>query len=147
MSESSRHEVIDGERYLPWPDRAFLPKGRLVYRLLRDGRTGLEVEAETGTGRVVRILFQNVLAFRVSDEQYRPRTVSHLRDEGLEAFSLFRIEQSAFAEWFKWECDEVRGQYAQHYAVLTTESWVDVLADTAPLVQWCPEKGGPANAT
>ena len=136
MSESSRQELTDREQFLPWPDRAFLPKGRLVYRSLRDGRSGLEIEAESGSGRVLWILFQNVLAYRVVDEQYRPRKVADLRNEGLEAFSLFRVEQSNFVKWFKWECDEVRGEHAEHYAVLTTEGWIDVLADTAPLVQW-----------
>jgi len=123
------------EVYVPWQPLAGIPRN-LCLESLTDTDDGLVLLLSAQESRlpVLRVRFDAFVAYRNVNESYRLR-LWH-RDAHVGA-GLLIVQDS---KWTSWLEEESRGaldaRAVVHYAILTAEDCVDVVARAAPSVEW-----------
>ena len=102
--------------------------------LLRDDASGLMLILTSPNGKNYEIRFPRRLAYQVTDEGDRLRSMEYLA--GRAATPLGRIGNSRWKAWFVEETLNIREADALvHWCVVTPNDIVDVIAGEAPTVQ------------
>jgi len=84
---------------------------------------------------VLRILFEQVIAYRRTDESYRLNTIYRLK--GRLPCPLMVVEGSSFIAWLLEESTGVLdGRPLVHYALMSSDECIDIVSEVPPRVEW-----------
>jgi len=101
---------------------------------LHDDAEGLAIVLTAPEGASFRIRFRMRLAYRVTDEGDRLRSMEYL--DGRAATPTGRIKNSSWLRWFIAETLDIRkGDPLTHWCVVTPNDIVDVLSMEVPVVE------------
>lgn len=101
--------------------------------LLRDDASGLMLVLTSSAGEDYEIRFPRRLAYQVTDEGDRLRSMNFL--DGRAATPIGRIENSRWLAWFVEETLNIREANGLiHWCIVTPNDVVDVIAGEAPIV-------------
>jgi hypothetical protein len=113
------------ERYVPYKSQPHLT-GPAQFESLRQDELGLRVQLEGAA-----VLFDGWLTYRVSDEG--DRLLSSKALSGLAKSPICEVENSEYLAWFVRESANARREAdLKHWAVVTADEIVDVIAVEAP---------------
>jgi hypothetical protein len=122
------------ETFERWQPEEAIPL-RVEITAIRDEDEGLTVvlASEETRESVVKLLFQNVVAYRNINESFRIRTWQSQNMIG--SSSLAIVEGSSWLRWLREESGGVLEEFSlTHYAIYTNDDCLDVAATAAPLV-------------
>lgn len=125
-----------GEKYLKWFPIEDIPFP-LDIEELRKNDHGLSIllNSEDHTDKFIHIRFSDYEALREMGEEFKTRFWHEVDIE--EDYPLFIVKNSEWLEWFHLQSDgNFRDLDIQHYAIWTTENWIDILSSHRPHVQW-----------
>jgi len=122
------------QAFTPWKPHDLIPQ-RVEVTSVRDEGEGLSVTiaAEDERADLVKLIFEDFVAYRNINESFRIRTweVQDLRDLP----SLIIVEEST---WLKWLIEEsggiLDGTLLKHYAIYTGDDCIDVASRSPPTV-------------
>jgi hypothetical protein len=124
------------EIYLKW-----LPIDDIPFPLdldeIRKNENGLSIllNSEDHTDKFLHIHFSVYESFREIGEEFKTKFWHEVDIE--EDYPLFIVENSEWLEWFHLQSENsFRDMSIQHYAIWTTENWIDILSGVKPIVQW-----------
>lgn len=121
------------ERFIPAPTRPEIPPGSNL-TLLQDDSDGLALVLAAADETSYRIWFPRRLAYLVTDEGDRLRSMEYL--DGRAATPVGRIENSRWKEWFVEETLEIRkNEHLVHWCIVTPNDIVEVIAQEPPEVR------------
>jgi len=104
---------------------------------IHDDVEGLVIVLMAPEGASFRVRFPMRLAFRVTDEGDRLRSMEYL--DGRAATPIGRIKNSSWLRWFIEETLDIRkGDPLTHWCVVTPNDIVDVLSMEVPVVERIP---------
>ena len=124
------------EKYLKWFPIGGIPFPLDLENYLRD-ENGLTIylNSEDHTDKILSIQFAECEAFREIGDEFKTKFWHDVDIE--EDYPLFIVENSEWVEQFHQQSeDHFRDLHLQHYAIWTTENWIDILSSIKPLVQW-----------
>jgi hypothetical protein len=124
------------ERYLKW-----LPVDDIPFPLdleeLRKNEHGLSIllNSEDHSDKFLHIHFSECEAINEIAEEFKTKFWHEVDIE--EDYALFIVENSEWLEAFHVESENhFRNLPFQHYAIWTTEHWIDILSSEKPSVSW-----------
>ena len=101
--------------------------------LLRDDAAGLILVLTSSAGKGYEIRFPRRLAYQVTDEGDRLRSMDYLA--GCAATPIGRIENSRWLAWFVEESLNIRAaDRLIHWCIVTPNDIVDVIAGEPPVI-------------
>ena len=124
------------EKYIKWVPIEPVPFPLDLENLHKDDK-GLSIllNSEDHTDKFLHIRFSDYEALREMGEEFKTRFWHEVEIE--EDYPLFIVENSEWLEWFHVQSDgNFRDLDIQHYAIWTTENWIDILSSSKPLVRW-----------
>jgi len=124
------------EKYIKWYPIKEVPFPLDLDELCRN-RNGLYIilDSEDHPNKSLNIHFSECEALREIDDEFKSKFWHDVDIE--EDFSLFIIENSEWLESFHAESENhYRELSLQHYAIWTTENWIDILSSSKPIVKW-----------
>ena len=120
------------ESFVPVKTRPEVPANSELVQL-RDDSSGLTIVLEAPDNSKLDVCFPNRLAFLVTDEGDRLRSMGFLN--GAAKTPVGRIEHSQWKQWFISEALEVReSETLEHWCVATPNDIVDVISKEPPVV-------------
>ena len=91
--------------------------------------------AENHPSKKLSILFNDIYAYRETGDEFRSHFWHEVELEEDHAF--FLVEDSDYLVWFNQQsADEFNHLVILHYAIWTTENWIDILSVHKPDVKW-----------
>jgi hypothetical protein len=127
---------MDKPVYEKWNPTADIP-ARLVFEEVRhaDGHFSVLLRRESKENSVLRVFFDSVLFYRTINESYLLRTLQMV--ENLGGASLYIVDNSPLLSWFHEESLNIYNDWRiKHYAILTPDECIDILASIEPVVEW-----------
>ena len=128
---------MNREILVPWSPAPRVPFYVEVVSLV-DGHEGLEISIrgqERSPGPILLIRFKTFVAYRCIDERHRLRTWAEQPSGSFP--SLVTVQNS---RWIKWLEEEsaglLAGQSLTHFAILTEDDCIDIVAMTPPEAGW-----------
>jgi hypothetical protein len=124
------------EKYLKWYPIEAIPFLLDLEELRRD-QNGLSIllNSEDHMDKFLHIQFSECEALREIDDEFLTKFWHDVDIE--EDYPLFIVEDSDWLEWFHLGSENnFRDLPIQHYAIWTTENWIDILSSSKPQVQW-----------
>lgn len=122
------------EEFRRWQPHEAIPM-RVEITSIRDEQEGLSVVVASEETRepVVKLVFQDFVAYRNINESFRLRTWNSREMKG--SSSLLIIEGSSWLQWLRAESEGVLDTFElTHYAIYTNDDCLDVASRIAPLV-------------
>lgn len=132
MSESVGAQT---ETYQPLPTDELLPR-TMFCEAVHDDYEHFRVvlRGPSPSDRVVRILFDSVIAYRNINESFRLRTLEQIR--GMELPPLVTVENSHWLAWLRHESGGVLdGVALVHYMIITPEDIIEIASEFPPRVE------------
>jgi hypothetical protein len=127
---------MNDDAYHVWTPVADVP--RLMHcRALHDDYEMFRVLLHSGNASdaVLRILFEQVISYRRTDESFRLKTLHGL--DGRLPCSLMVVEPSSFIAWLLEESSGVLdGRPLVHYVIMSSNECIDVVSEIPPRVEW-----------
>ena len=122
------------ERVVKWEPFPGLPRKLDTPSLINDYDHGfrLILAEESANGRAFQVEFEKPLAFRSADESYRLKLIEPLQAEL--PWPTFKIENSAWIEWFHDQTLEIYRDWHVEHFVFIGEDVIEVLSARQPLV-------------
>jgi hypothetical protein len=124
------------EKYLKWfpIDNIPFPLDLKKYQKDEDGLT-IYLNSEDHLDKVLSIYFDEYEAFNETGDEFKTKFWHETDIE--EDYPLFIIENSDWIEQFHQQSEnQFRDLPLIHYAIWTTENWIDILASSKPEVLW-----------
>jgi hypothetical protein len=110
---------------------------RLSCEALHDDFEGFRIilRSEDDSLPLLRVYFENALAYRNIDEGDRLKTINQNRE--FDGHSFFIVENSNWLEWFDKESLSIhKKENIKHYAIYTINDCIDILSESAPDIEW-----------
>ena len=93
------------------------------------------LNSEDHTEKILHIHFSVYESFREIGEEFKTKFWHEVEIE--EDYAFFIVENSEWLETFHAEAENhFRDFPLQHYAIWTTENWIDILSSEKPSVTW-----------
>ena len=124
------------EKWVKWEPIDDLPV-LLYLEELRDNYQGitLKLQGEEKTSPLLVVNFDGALSYRTTDEGDLLKTLGEV--EGYGAWSLFKVENSKYVEWFHEQSLGIRrDQEIVHFVFATANDVVEVLDLEPPTLRW-----------
>lgn len=128
------------EEWVKWVPLEGLPF-KMYLESLIDDKDGISLLLTSKDGsNKVQIFFEgSVLSYRNTDEGRRLKTLNFLDEKYGKDFyttwSMFKISNSAYLDWFEQETYKIYGDYnIVHYVFLTCDDVVEVLSTYEPQI-------------
>ncbi|OVE70668.1 hypothetical protein CCS79_01470 [Clostridium diolis] len=129
------------EGWSRWGEDKNLPK-KMELESLTDGKDGLVLKFcdSECSDRKINVIYSNmVLAYRNRDEGDYLKTFKHLSDtygdEFYTKWSLFKVKNSEFIEWFNEESlnvHEYQKESIEHYVFITVNDVIEIISPNSP---------------
>ncbi len=127
---------MENQVYQKWVPIHSIPD-ILYCEALHDDYEGFRIllQGEASHSPILRVSFEFVLAYRNIDEGSAFKTLEVLNDA--ERSSFYIVQNSHWLTWFHEEsCDIYKNRHITHYAILTSDDFIDVLSECEPVVEW-----------
>jgi hypothetical protein len=128
------------EKYLKWfpIDNIPFPLDLEKYQKDEGGLT-IHLNSEDHADKILSIQFTECEAFCEISDEFKTKFWHDVDID--EDYPLFIVEKSVWlAEFHLQSEDNYRDLVLQHYAIWTTENWIDILASSKPVVEWIVKK-------
>jgi len=125
-----------GEIYLKWFPIEGIPFP-LDLEEFRKDEHGLSIllNSEDHSDQYLQIHFSKCEAIKEIADEFKTKFWHDVDIE--EDYALFVVENSEWLESFHFESENnFRDTSIQHYAIWTTENWIDILSSTIPELKW-----------
>jgi len=124
------------EKYLKWFPIDTIPFPLDLEELRRD-QNGLSIllNSENHVDKFLHFQFSECEALREIDDEFLTKFWHDVDIE--EDYPLFIVENSEWLEWFHLQSENnFKDLSIKHYAIWTTEDWIDILSSAKPIVEW-----------
>ena len=124
------------EKYRKWTPIDPVPFP-LDFEDLHKNREGLNIllNSEDHTGKLLNIKFKDYITIREMDESFKTKFWHDVDID--ENYPFFIVEDSEWLAWFhNQSMDNFKDWDIKHFAIWTTENWIDILSRTEPIVTW-----------